>query len=129
RYESWPACAACAIFLAIRRSPIALLCAAGPLGWMAWNSHAHGSALHFFARVSTFRELHAPAPLFDRVFGNLRALVTGFPEAVLIGVVGAISLGDREVRTKWTLPLACAALTLIMLIASDVRGGAPTHHP
>lgn len=125
RYESWPACALCVAILLWHRSPLALVCAAGPLGWMAWNAHAHGSAFHFFSRVSTFRELHAPAPLSERLFGNPLALVTAFPEAVLIGIAGAIAGRER----KWVLPLGCAALTLVMLIVSDVRGGAPTHHP
>ena len=137
RYESWPACAVAALAMAIRTvrsrkasdGAIAFACVLGPLAWMAWNAHAHDSAMHFFARVSTFRKLHAPAPLAERILGNLRALVTEFPEAVLIGAAGAIALRERSVREIWRLPLACAALTLLMLIVSDVRGGAPTHHP
>src|SRR4029077_16705987 len=105
RYEGWPACAALVIRCAVPRSPrgnapspghgartarrvsCALVALAGPALWMAWNAHAHGSALHFLARVSTFRRAIGAAnvPVCDKLLDYPRALVEESPEVAVLG--------------------------------------------
>ena len=79
RYEAWPACALMALVCAWQRRPGAraagassralVVAVAGPVAWMAWNAHAHGSPLHFVARVTTFRHAMGAAdvPLADKL--------------------------------------------------------------
>ena len=139
RYEAWPACAmlvclcGCAARRGSRRREIAcaVVAAAGPLAWMAWNSLAHGSAFHFLARVSTFRHAigAADVPLRDKLLGYPRALVVETPEVALLGAIGLLSLAEPRQRALWRWPLATAAAILLFLVAGDVGDGAPTHHP
>jgi hypothetical protein len=139
RYEAWPVCAvfAAACLVSLGRAPrgertreglalsIALL---GPCVWMGWNAHAHGSALHFLARVARFRRsLGVEISLSDRLGTYPRALVTGAPEIALIGLAGW--LGGPEVLARWRAPLAAMAALLLFLIYGDLHDGAPTHHP
>lgn len=143
RYEAWPACAVMAGFCAWnasreretdrRRTELtcALVAVAGPVAWMLWNAHAHGSALHFVARVTSFRRSigAADVPLADKLLGYPLALATEAPVAALLGLVGAAGLVRPELRDRWTWPLATAAATLVFLVWGDVHDGAPTHHP
>src|SRR5690606_38302278 len=67
RYEAWPIAAVAALAVTAhalrdrsRRAlsvalAVALACAASPLLWRLWNVYAHGSPIHFFHRVSTFK--------------------------------------------------------------------------
>jgi hypothetical protein len=141
RYEAWPACAAlvalCA-WRAARGAPgarrdvaCALVACAGPAAWMAWNSHAHGSALHFVARVTTFRQAvgAASVPLADKLLGYPRALLEQTPEAVALGTIGLAGLVSGSLRARWRWPAATLLAVLAFLVWGDVRDGAPTHHP
>jgi hypothetical protein len=104
RYESWPACAVLAPLClwratrgggAVRREAAwAAVAVAGPIAWMAWNAHAHGSALHFVARVTRFRHAVGAAdiPLADKLLGYPRALVEQTPAVALLGAVGVAGL-------------------------------------
>jgi len=141
RYEAWPAAAAlvalCLVRLARggssrRELPAALIAALGPLAWMAWNAHAHGSALHFVARVTAFRHAVGAAdlPLRDKLLGYPRALATQTPEAALLGLTGVLGLAaSARLRARWRWAAAACAAVLAFLIVGDVRDGAPTHHP
>jgi len=146
RYEAWPACAVCALICATaalrsregchRSAKWEALWAAvalsGPVLWMAWNAHAHGSAVHFLARVSTFRRATGAAnlPLGDKLLGYPRALVAETPEAAILGLVGGIGLFfSARLRARWSWSAASAAAIMAFLIEGDVHDGAPTHHP
>jgi hypothetical protein len=149
RYEAWPACAVmaglCAWSAARRaRSPdggvraglprdlaCALAAALGPAAWMAWNAHAHGDALHFVARVTTFRHAIGAAdiPLADKLLGYPRALVRETPEVALLGAASLAGLGSPAWRARWRWPAAVTLAVVAFLVWGDVRDGAPTHHP
>ena len=98
---------------------------------MAWNAHAHGSALHFLARVTSFRHAigAADAPLVDKLLDYPRALVVETPEAALLGALGLAGLAAASSRARWRWPAAATVATIALLVWGDVRDGAPTHHP
>jgi hypothetical protein len=142
RYEPWPVAAVLAIVLAARARRErdaasivgAALVAMGPVLWIAWNLHAHGDALHFFARVSRFKQ-SLGAGSTDPVDAFLlypRLLVTTRPDVVL-GCACALAaartlLVRAEVRARWLVPLACVAAQLLFLAYGNARDGAPAHH-
>jgi hypothetical protein len=147
RYEAWPVCAVFAAVcagraLAPRRRPgprppagtgiiAALIAAAGPLLWMAWNAYAHGSATHFVTRVVNYRHAigAADVPLADKLLGYPRALLEATYGVWLLALAGLLGLKDAQVRRRWVLPGVTAGLLLAFLVYGDVRDGAPTHHP
>lgn len=141
RYEAWPVAAAAVGWLgwlaARRRArpaevlPAALLLAAGPLAWMAWNAHAHADALHFVARVTRFRRAagQADGPLLDKLVFYPRALAKDAPEMALflVATVGGAAWPRTRARA---LPIAVVALAVLaFLVVGCVKDGAPTHHP
>jgi hypothetical protein len=138
RYEAWPVAAVFAAVCAVRaaragpnertRAGVAFaLAVLGPCMWMAWNAHAHGSALHFLARVTAFHRTHAtPTPFADRVLSYPREVVTGAPEIAVLGLFGP--LGGWAVFTRWRLPLLAGAALLAFLVYGELHDGAPTHH-
>jgi hypothetical protein len=147
RYEAWPACAvlaaACAAGAlrarargssadALRHVAWAAIAIAGPLAWMAWNAHAHGSPTHFVARVTAFRRAIGAAnvPLRDKLLDYPRAFVLETPEVAVLALVGAAGLcAARDLRRRWGWPAIAAAAVIAFLVVGDVRDGAPTHHP
>jgi len=140
RYETWPACAVLAALCATaamrghraRNLVLGLLAIAGPLLWMLWNAHAHGSPLHFLARVGAFRRAIGAAeqPLPSKLLAYPLALLTETPEAAALGAVGAVGLcASPTLRRRWLGAAACVLATMMFLVAGDVRDGAPTHHP
>jgi hypothetical protein len=140
RYEAWPACVVLACVCALRarggapwRRELAwaAIALSGMLGWMAWNALAHGSPLHFVARVRNFRLAigAADVPLADKVLGYPRSLARETPEVALLGAVGLAGLtADAELGARWRRPMAASAVILAFLVYGDVRDGAPTHH-
>jgi hypothetical protein len=143
RYETWPACVVLATLCGaqgLRGRPrdlapglaLALTALAGPVLWMAWNAHAHGSPLHFLARVSTFRRAVGASalPLSEKLLTYPRALVTETPEAAVLGVAGVAGLFfSPRLRDRWLACALCVAATMVFLVAGDLGDGAPTHHP
>ena len=142
RYEPWPVAAVLAVVLARRawteRSAGSIACvvlvAAGPLLWIGWNAYAHGDALHFFARVSRFKQSIGEGSV-DTVAALLlypRLLVTTRPDVVLaVTCAGAAAwklLDREEVRARWTVPLICTAAQIAFLAYGNARDGAPAHH-
>ncbi len=83
------------------RRPRALVIA-GPLAWMAWNAHAHGSPTHFVTRVTAFRRAIGAAnvPLRDKLLDYPRALLLETPGGGGPGGGGT----DRDVRRAGPAP-------------------------
>jgi hypothetical protein len=137
RYESWPACALAAVLLASRTrravTPInvagMLACALGPIAWMLWNKHQHGSFTHFFTRVSAYHAAHSP-PRSSAVvvLGEAAASFAAFPESLPLMVLALVALRHPTARTRWALVCGCVIATIAFLVIGDLRGGAPTHH-
>ena len=139
RYESWPVAVALAgywLLLAlsgrsIKWALLALVAIAGVIAWMAWNRTAHGDALHFFARVSRYRQnLQLPTQVLAEriaVYPNAIVLVMGPFAAIALGALPAVVL--RQTRMLWRLPLVLSVVELGALIFGELKDGAPTHHP
>lgn len=140
RYEAWPVAAVLAIVLAARaREPedrrahvvSAAIVAAAPLAWMLWNLHAHGSPVHFFHRVSTFKRAIG-AGSTDAGTALLlypRLLVTTRPEVAIAAALGLLALRDEDLQRRWAVPLACLLAQIAFLAVGNARDGAPAHHP
>lgn len=145
RYEPWPVAAALAIALVLRAARVSddwrlrracaiasVLCALGPVAWMAWNAHAHDGPLHFFRRVAGFKraigegatDTLAALLLYPRLLLTTRAEVA-FPALLLIPA----ALRDPSLRRRWALPLLCVAAQIAFLAYGNARDGAPAHHP
>ena len=141
RYETWSACAVVGLLIlgeAVRAGRLrrdaggVLLCALGPASWMAWNAQAHGSPLHFLARVSAFRRAigASAVPLSQKLFGYPQALWVDTPEIVILGVVALVGIGwFPELRKRWGRPALVSCAVIAFLVIGDVGDGAPTHHP
>jgi hypothetical protein len=135
RYEAWPVAAVAAIALVVRdrsrRSiTIAIACAAGPILWMLWNAGSHGSALHFFHRVSNFKRAigAGSTSTTEALLFYPRLLVTTRPEVVAAAVAGLYALRDTSVRKRWLVPLVAALAQIVFLAIGNARDGAPAHH-
>jgi hypothetical protein len=140
RYEAWPIAAVLAAASARRAVATRAwrdealtfgLLAIGPLAWMAWNLHAHGSALHFFARVSTFKRAlgDGSTDVGSAIALYPRLLVTIRPDVMAAVAGAAFSLRGKQVRRRWLVPLLCVAAQLGFLAYGNARDGAPAHHP
>jgi hypothetical protein len=139
RYEAWPVCAvfAGACLLDAARAPAEergrlggalALAVVGPCAWMAWNAHAHGSALHFVARVTAFHRAHAgSAGTLDRALQYPIALVESAPELTAVALLGLA--GGRTTLARWRRPLVAGGALAAFLVYGDLHDGAPTHHP
>lgn len=142
RYEPWPVAAVLAVMLAVRAAKaaparrrllagLALLCALGPVLWMAWNAHAHDGPLHFFRRVSSFKRAIGDGAT-DQVEALLLypgLLLTTRPELAIPVLFLLPSLRDPLVRRRWGIPLLCAGAQVAFLAYGNARDGAPAHHP
>ena len=151
RYEVWPACFMVTMWSlatlvsiparapderrtrAVFASPwlLSLLPMLGPMAWMAWNLHAHGSATHFLARVSAYRHAvgAAGAPLGEKLLVYPHALLAA-PEILLAALAGFAAFAlVAKVRARWTLPLLVALAVVLFLAYGETKEGAPTHHP
>ncbi|WP_437305046.1 hypothetical protein [Sorangium sp. So ce388] len=160
RYEPWPVAvifAAMALLAAARLGQgraaqaklalASLVALAGPAAWVAWNRVAHGDALHFLARVASYRNAVSPGGdgTLLRLFAYPAAMVREEPELFLSPVALALvawrarrGAAPGEARPfppllraarPYALPGAVAALQIAALSLALVRDGAPTHHP
>ena len=158
RYDAWPIAAAfsiAALYLAVRGAPetpgrgraaltrilAAALALAGPVAWIVWNHHAHGSALHFLERVAAYRRAlggSGEGGALSALFAYPEAFVRHEPElvGVLVLIAFLIAASPRlrppflaaRLR-RYALPAAFFFGQIALLSAAMVRDGAPTHHP
>jgi uncharacterized membrane protein YsdA (DUF1294 family) len=144
RYEAWPVAVVVAIFGFVgqkgsiwKRLAASALPLVGPAWWIVHNRLAHGDALSFLRRASSYRAALGPgAPAIDQWLGLSAGLVFGCP-AALLAVAGLAIVwlrGDDRARAKQHmkrfLPWVLAAAALVGFLAvGQLVGGAPTHHP
>ncbi len=152
RYEVWPVAAVIAVVLTVRAARerdvdprtitrslvVAGIVAVGPLLWIAWNAHAHGDALHFFARVTKFkRALGEETPSTLEALLLHPALFVKMRPDVVIAAAGAMALAwstnasptvRAELRSRWLVPISCVVAQLAFLAYGSARDGAPAHH-
>ncbi|MEO6573536.1 MAG: hypothetical protein ABIP89_06840, partial [Polyangiaceae bacterium] len=136
RYEAWPVCAVFAAVITLRTVRneserrrampwvTVAMAISGPLAWMAWNLHAHGSATHFLTRVAAYRQAIGAGgePLFDRVLAYPFAVVTGAPDVAVTALAGFIALYIfSEMRVRWSMPLAAMLSVVLFLAYGDAR--------
>jgi hypothetical protein len=142
RYETWPLAVFVAAYAAFRRpeavpwkrAVAVALALVGPAWWMLHNHLAHGDALSFLRRVASYRAALG-TPGGDHL-GYLFGLFIGCP-AVVVSIAGLVFFGFRRgnraavaERLSRMLPWGVAALLLLaFLVAGQIVGGAPTHHP
>ena len=131
RYEPWPIAAVVALALLARHDRrlvfAAIVAAAAPLAWMAWNAHAHDGPLHFFRRVSSFKRNFGEGST-DTVAALLlypKLIVSTRPDLALATVL-ACFFGDRR---RWEVGLLSVAALVLFLAIGNARDGAPAHHP
>lgn len=143
RYEAWPIAAAVAVIVwrrqktdrVLKRAALTALPIAGPALWIVHNRIAHGNALSFLARVSSYRAALGPTD-GSRPFTYLMGLVGGSPAimlALLLVVVAVRRSPRRDVLSQSLRryrPWGAAVLSLfVFLLVGQLSGGAPTHHP
>jgi hypothetical protein len=145
RYETWPMAAVLAAFQlrngwqTRRLWPVMLgaLALAGPSSWMLWNALAHGDALSFLRRVTAFRAHHLET---TGIFASYPlALLRDGTAALLLGAVVVVARlravddasahRDDDPKPAAGLLLVAALASFLFLLAGDLIGGAPTHHP
>jgi len=144
RYEAWPVAVVVAIFAWVgQKGPIwkrvvaTALPLLGPAWWILHNRLAHGDALSFLRRASSYRAaLGSSTPELEQVLGLLGGFVFGCPAALLAVMGLAISWFRGEDRPsakqhmRRFLPWGLAAAALVGFLAvAQILGGAPTHHP
>jgi hypothetical protein len=135
RYEPWTAAVLLAALsfvpkrgeLVASRIAVSCLCVLGLLLWMRWNSFAHDGPLHFYRRVSSFKEAH-DARTQGRGPGLWlypQALWRGAPEFMLILPAAFACILHRNSRR---LGLCLLGMVVLLLVSAALEG-APTHHP
>ena len=143
RYEAWPIAVAVGFIVWKRkeserpwkRAAWAALPLLGPAWWIVHNRIAHGDAVAFLRRVSSYRAALGPAPT-SHPWTYLLALLGGSPAVMLalaLLVLTLLRASDRAASLEnlarfraWGIS---AALLVVFLLAGQVAGGAPTHHP
>lgn len=143
RYDAWPLAIAFGLFTLYdaharrdrRMLAPAVVAGLGPVAWSAWQWFRYGDAFRYLRLVRSYRRALGQGPsLVARWIGYPYGVVEEMREALAAGILGAssaLSLERRGKRTEidWRRPLILALLQLVVLIAGDVRDGAPTHHP
>jgi hypothetical protein len=142
RYETWPLAVFVSVYAAFRRPDslrwrrmtASALSLVGPGWWILHNRLAHGDALSFLRRVSSYRAALGPAARGESL-AYLSGLALGCPAVVAV-LAGLVFVGFRRANraaiverlarmTPWAF---AAALLVAFLFAGQLLGGAPTHH-
>jgi len=143
RYEAWPVAGVLAVIIWRRqrsdapwkRAALAALPLLGPVLWIAHNQIAHGDALSFLRRVSSYRAALGPGQE-NGFWAYLVGLVGGSPAVMLafaLLTVASLRLPDRQAARQNLARFApwgaAAGALIVFLLAGQLAGGAPTHHP
>jgi len=142
RYEAWPVAAVVAGVAGRRRDEATwkrliavVLPFLGPLLWIIHNKLAHDDAFSFVRRVARYRAALGPTQAAGAT-NYFFALVGGSPAVTFALVVLLFMWLRGRSRTsgradlKPLLPWALGCLALFFfLLAGQLAGGAPTHHP
>ena len=146
RYDAWPLAVAFAAITLVdaararggdraRMLIAAVLATFGPAAWSLWQLAVYGDAFRYLRLVRSYRQALGQGPsLLVRLIGYPYGVIEEMREALAAGILGAICalLVERRKQSltlDWRRPLCLALLQLLVLIAGDVRDGAPTHHP
>ncbi len=107
----------------------ALLALLGPCVWLIHGTINHGDAFFFVQRVADYRrDLGESLPHFAAALRGYPArLLTCEPELTLL-MLSALACRASQARRFSRVAVATGAL-MLLLIAGDLRDGAPTHHP
>jgi hypothetical protein len=97
--------------------------------WMLHGALAHGSAVFFFERVSSYRRALGDAePKLISLFAYPRALFRAEPELVFAALFAHATHSDRARVAHFAKPAALPAAIFLFLVAGRLLGGGPTHH-
>lgn len=150
RYEAWPIAFGIAAFGladALRskaalgrralRAALALGALSFPLAWLAHGHFVHGDTFFFVRRVVDYKQAlgAGSASLTESLVSYPVAFLRSEPELLALTVAStalAWAAASERIRTlgaSFARPALLLALQLAVLIAGDVRGGGPTHHP
>jgi hypothetical protein len=136
-----------------------LLAIAGPVAWTVYQHVAFDDAFRYLGLVRSYRRALGPGPsLLARLLGYPAGILEEMREVLGAGLVALacwcarfrqLRSAQRAERLRqlrsapravdlfapgaldldWRRPLGLALLQLVVLVAGDVRDGAPTHHP
>ena len=137
RYEAWPIAGVIVAFAWIRRVPLATrigttaLSLVGPFAWMLHNRAAHGDAMHFVHRVSSYGAALGAPHGARQAASYLGAAVTGCPSLLVPLVLVAVAAfrAKPTALLRWLPALSGVGALLAFLVVGALVGGAPTHHP
>ena len=150
RYDAWPIAAAFAALCLvdarraagadrIRLAVAAAIAIAGPLSWTSWQAIVYHDPFRYLRLVRSYRQALGPGPsIGQRLLGYPAGLFEEMREVIGAAIVGASAWTvvrrrawqeASAIARRWQRPLLVALLQVAVLVAGDVRDGAPTHHP
>jgi hypothetical protein len=111
----------------------ALVGGAGPALWLLHGALQHGDAWFFVTRVADYQHAlgRGPDPAGSAALGVPWALLSTEPELAVLTLAGAWAawrFGLARTR-RFTRPMLLGLVLVLFLVASLLRGAAPTHHP
>lgn len=102
-----------------------------PLAWMAWNQHVYGDPLRFLHLVTSYKDAIDHGATLQRATAYLYAALRAEPE--LLALAGVLALRAPRAQlsalaARFAKPALVGLFLFLTLTASNLKGGAPTHH-